>query len=98
MPVDLEALAEALRAHKQVMLIYTKKDKATGLHTGDVVTHTGGLHEIKPDGTIWLWDTSLNDTIRQFKPEGVNSYEVLATDFVPVHPEWGFKLMGEIIP
>ena len=97
MPIDMDALAQAVRAKKQVVLTYQKKDKATGLQTGAIVTHTGGIYEIKVDGSIWLWDTTLNDTIRQFKPEGILNYEVLATDFLPTQ-SWPIKVLGEIIP
>jgi WD40 repeat protein len=96
MAIDLTALVEATKAKKIVLLVYQKKDKATGLHTGEIVMHTGGVYEIKPDGTIWLWDTQRNDCIRQFKPDGVQSFEVLAEDFIP-NGIWPIKINGEII-
>jgi len=97
MAIDLSPLVEGVRAKKLVMLQYQKKDKATGLHTGEIVMHTGGVYEIKPDGTIWLWDTTLNDNIRQFKPDGILSFEILAEDFIAMQP-WPIKINEEIIP
>lgn len=93
MITDVEPLVEALQAHKQVTLNYTKK-------SGELVTHTGGIYEIganKAGNTVvWLWDTQLNDHIRQFLLPNINSFQVLDADFQDVFG-WGFKLNGEIL-
>ena len=85
---DLTALAEALRARKQVTLFYTKVD-------GTSVTHTGGLYEVRAD-SVWLWDTQFNDNIRKFLPGSIVSFQVLDADFIPPYP-WPIKLFGEVV-
>lgn len=89
--IDADALVTALQSHKQVTLVYTKKE------TGEVVTHTGGVYEIGPNKAgnqvVWLWDTQANDHIRQFLIDNINSFQVLDADFTDMFG-WGFKLNG----
>ncbi len=94
MIADLTPLVEALKAHKQITLTYTKGG------TGEIVTHTGGIYEIGPNKkgneVLWLWDTALNDHIRQFLIGNIQSFQVLDLDFTDMFG-FGFKLNGEII-
>jgi len=91
---NLEPLILALKNKKIVTLVYLKET------TGETVTHTGGIYEIGPNKagkeSLWLWDTELNDHIRNFLIENIDSFQVLDTDFNPPYP-WPLKLNGEIV-
>ena len=89
MIADWEPLILATKGRKQVTLNYIKKD-------GTPTSHTGGIYEIKSDGSVWLWDTTFNDTIRQFKGANITSFQVLEMDFIPPMP-WPIKINGEIV-
>jgi len=86
---DIVPLVEACRGKLQINIDYTKKT------TGETVHHQGGIYEI--DGNIlWLWDTNLNDNIRKFLIENINSFEVLNVAFFPPQP-FPIKINGEIV-
>jgi len=93
MITDTTPLVEALKAHKQITLTYAKEN-------GEIVTHTGGITEIGPNKkgneVLWLWDTTLNDHIRQFLFGGIQSFQVLDTEYVDMFG-WGFKLNGQLL-
>jgi len=87
---DFGPLYEACRNKLQVTLDYTKGD-------GTTVFHTGGIYEIDSvNGKIWLWDVTLNDTIRQFYMNRVNNFQILDATFFPPQP-YPIKIDGEII-
>lgn len=88
--IDMDVLLQAHMAHMQITIDYTKAS------TGEAVTHTGGIYEIRGD-RMFLWDTTLNDTIRQFIIGGITRLEVLAMPFTPTQG-WPYKLNGTIIP
>lgn len=88
---DVTPLYEACKARKIVAITsYTKRD-------GSDAAHTGGIYEIRSqEGKFWLWDTQLNDHIRVFILNDINSFEVLDEDFVPSQP-WEIKIDGAIV-
>jgi|GEM_PF-3131064 hypothetical protein len=95
MVADIQPLVVALQNKLQVTLTYQKKT------TGEIVTHTGGIYEIGPHkktgvSTLWLWDTALNDHIRDFIIDNIQSFQVLQTPFQP-NGIWPLKLNGEVI-
>ncbi len=89
---DIQALVEAATHRLQVSFTYLK---AT---SGETVQHTGGIVEITSDGRMWLWDTTLNDHIRQFFMSNMNSPTVLQQPFDNM-AAGGFplKINGQII-
>lgn len=91
---DMTVLIQAATNKLQVTITYTKKS------TGEVVTHTGGIYEIGVNKSgapcCWIWDTSRNDSIRQFLLENINSLQVLETPFFPPNA-WPIKINGQII-
>jgi hypothetical protein len=91
MIADVTPLYEACRSRKIVDLTsYTKKD-------GSDVTHTIGIFEIRTnEGKLWGWDVTLNDHIRAFIINDINSFEVLDQDFIPPEP-WDIKIDGEVV-
>ena len=96
MVADIQPLITALQNHLQITLTYLK---AT---TSEIVVHTGGIQEIGPHSvtgkaTLWLWDSSLNDHIRNFIIDNIQSFEVLQLPYQP-NPAWPLKLNGEVIP
>jgi hypothetical protein len=92
--MDGTPLEQALMNKLQVTITYTKEK------TGEVKIHTGGITKIgvnkagKP--ALWLWDTSLQDNIRQMLLSNINSFQVLDTPFV-VPNGWPLELNGQII-
>ncbi|MFA5397485.1 MAG: hypothetical protein WC346_15860 [Methanogenium sp.] len=95
MVTDIQPLVVALTNKLQVTLVYQKKK------TGEIVTHTGGIYEIGPHKktgvyTLWLWDTSLNDHIRDFIVDNIQSFQVLEIPFVP-NGLFPLKYNGEIV-
>lgn len=86
---DIGPLEEACKNKLQVVLNYTKKT------TGENVQHQGGIYEINGD-ILWLWDTNLNDNIRKFLIENINSFEVLNISFFPPQ-QFPIKINGEIV-
>ena len=94
MAVNVDELVNALTSKLQVTLTYQKKT------TGEVVTYTGGIYEIGANRAgnpcLWLWDTSMNDHIRDFLLSNIISYQVLQLPFLP-DPAFPLKLNGEII-
>jgi hypothetical protein len=90
----IDPLIEALQNKKIVTLNYVKST------TGESVIHTGGIQEIGVNQAgaqvLWLWDTQLNDHIRQFLLSNIDNYQVLDEDYAPVNG-WPLKLNGEII-
>jgi hypothetical protein len=92
--LDIDALAAATQNKLQVTLTYTKKA------TGETVVHTGGVYEIGVNKSgapcVWLWDTSLNDNIRQFLTENIISLQVLDIPFSPPQP-YPIKINGQIV-
>ena len=94
MAVNVDELVVALRNSFQVTLVYQKKT------TGETVTHTGGIQEIgvnkAGNSCLWLWDTSLNDHIRDFLLSNIVSYQVLNLPYIST-TGFPLKLNGEII-
>ncbi len=95
MLADTTPLITALQNKLQVTLTYLKES------SGEVVTHTGGIQEIGPHSTtgratLWLWDTSLNDHIRNFVIDNIQAVQVLQLPYIPTQP-WPFKLNGAVI-
>lgn len=91
MITDLGPLEEATKARKLVTLQYSKKT------TGENVTHTGGVYEIGVNKAgnpcVWLWDTILNDHIRNFLISNIENFQVLDQDFIPPQP-YPIKING----
>lgn len=91
--IDMEPVIVALRNKLQVILTYVKKN-------GETVVHTGGMYEIgvnkAGNEVIWLWDTALNDHIRQFLVVNVTAIQVLDISFFPPQP-YPIKLDGEVV-
>jgi hypothetical protein len=92
---DTTPLTTALQNRLQVTLTYQKEKD------GSVVVHTGGIQEIGPHpktgrATLWLWDTSLQDHIRNFIIDNIQAVQVLNVPYQP-NPAWPLKLNGEII-
>ena len=91
---SFDAIATAIRSKLQVTLTYQKKT------TGEIVQHIGGVYEIGPNKSgetvIWLWDTSRNDTIRQFLPDNIIDFQVLDIPF-QTNGMWPLKINGDIV-
>ncbi len=87
--VDVTPLYEACRGKLQVTLDYMKKD-------GTFVQHTGGIYELRGD-RLWLWDTTTNDSIRQFIMGNITNFQILDLPFLPMNPEWGIKIDGMLV-
>lgn len=89
----MEPLVEALRAHKCITLEYLKEN-------GEQVQHSGGITEIgvnkKGNQALWLFDTYLNDHIRQFLISNIQSFQVLDREYIDSFG-WGFKLNGMLL-
>jgi hypothetical protein len=95
MVADISPLITALQNRLQVTLTYQKEKD------GSIVTHTGGIYEIGPHkttgrNTLWLFDTTLNDRIRNFIIDNIQSFQVLQIPFIP-NGAWPLTLNGEII-
>jgi hypothetical protein len=94
MSVPVEPLITALQGKLQVTLTYEKKT------TGEVVTHTGGIYEIGSNKqgvpVLWLWDTTLNDNIRQFLLSNIIDAQVLDVPF-QTNGLFPLKLNGQVI-
>ena len=84
-----QALAQACQNKLQVIINYTKKT------TGEFVTHTCGIQEINGN-LIWGWDISLQDHIRKFLLENIQSIEVLNIPYI-VTNGYPIKINGAIV-
>jgi len=92
MLADTTPLYNACRNKKIVEISYTKET------TGETVTHTIGIYEIRTEeGKMWGWDVNLNDHIRVFIINNINSMQLTDNDFIPPEP-WDVKIDGEVIP
>jgi len=89
MITDITPLIEATKNRKQVTFTYEKKT------TGDTVTHTGGIYEIRGD-SLWMWDINSNDSIRRLYLSNIFDFQVLDATFFPPQP-WPIKIEGEIV-
>lgn len=91
--IDINPLIEAARNKLQVTINYTKQN-------GEFVSHTGGIYEIgnnsKGNDVVWLWDTMVNDHIRQFLVGNINSFSVLSAPFMPPQP-YPIIIYGETV-
>ncbi len=73
---DIQALVDAATKRLTVEINYVKKEDGTS------VVHTGGVTKIDSSvGSMWLWDTGLNDHIRRFYLQNIMQLQVLPIPF-----------------
>ncbi len=88
--VDVTILEQAAVNKLQITITYMKE-------SGEVVSHTGGIYEIGPNKkgapSFWLWDTEVNDHIRNFLLDNIQNVQVLDIPFIPPQP-YPIKING----